>query len=55
MRDVDYRISYDLGQVTFIDPDALFGQGTAQVTARFEERGLFAVAPTTIFGLSTRY
>ncbi len=55
VRDVDYRISYDLGQVTFIDPDALFGQGTAQVTARFEERGLFAVAPTTIFGLSSRY
>jgi hypothetical protein len=54
-RDVDYRISYDLGQVTFIDPDALFGQGSAQVTARFEERGLFAVAPTTILGLSTRY
>jgi hypothetical protein len=55
VRGVDYKISYDLGQVTFIDPDALFGQGTAQVTARFEERGLFAVAPTTIFGLSTRY
>ncbi len=55
VRDVDYRISYDLGQVTFIDPDALFGEGTAQVTARFEERGLFAVAPTTILGFSTRY
>ena len=54
-RDVDYRISYDLGQVTFIDPDALFGQGSAQITARFEERGLFAVAPTTILGMSTRY
>ena len=54
-RDVDYRISYDLGQVTFIDPDLLFGQGSSQVTARFEERGIFAVAPTTILGMSTRY
>ncbi|HEX3235743.1 MAG TPA: hypothetical protein VHR41_16210 [Gemmatimonadales bacterium] len=54
-RGVDYNISYDLGQVTFLNPDALFGQGSAQVTARFEERGLFAVAPTTILGLSTRY
>ena len=54
-RDVDYRISYDVGQVTFIDPDLLFGQGTSQVTARFEERGIFAVAPTTILGMSTRY
>ena len=26
-----------------------------QVTARFEERGLFAVAPTTILGMATRY
>ena len=43
------------GQVTFLNPDALFGAGAAQVTARFEERGLFAVAPTTIFGLTTRY
>jgi Motility related/secretion protein len=54
-RDVDYRISYDLGQVTFINPDALFGTGSAQITARFEERGLFAIAPTTILGMSTRY
>ena len=55
VRDVDYHISYDLGQVTFVNPDALFGQGNAQVVARFEERGIFAVAPTTIFGLTTRY
>ncbi|HEX6670516.1 MAG TPA: hypothetical protein VF061_13205, partial [Gemmatimonadales bacterium] len=34
VRDVDYRISYDVGQVTFIDPELLFGQGTSQVTAR---------------------
>src|SRR6185295_9155421 len=26
-----------------------------QITARFEEQGLFAVAPTTILGLSTTY
>ncbi|MEO7136124.1 MAG: cell surface protein SprA [Gemmatimonadales bacterium] len=54
-RGVDYTISYDLGQVTFLNPDALFGSQAGQVTARFEEQGLFAVAPTTILGLSTRY
>ena len=54
-RGVDYSISYDVGQVTFLNPDALFGSGSAQVTARFEERGLFAVAPTNILGLATRY
>ncbi|MEP7175464.1 MAG: hypothetical protein ABI860_02850 [Gemmatimonadales bacterium] len=55
VRGVDYSISYDVGQVTFLNPDALFGTGSAQVTARFEERGLFAVAPTSIFGVATRY
>ena len=54
-RGVDYNISYDLGQVTFLNPDALFGQGSAQIRAQFEERGIFAVAPTTILGASTRY
>ncbi len=54
-RGVDYTISYDLGQVTFLNPDALFGGGSGQITARFEEQGIFAVAPTTILGLSTQY
>lgn len=54
-RGVDYTISYDLGQVTFLNPDALFGSSAGQITARFEEQGLFAVAPTTILGLATSY
>ena len=54
-RGVDYTISYELGQVTFLDPDRLFGSGQAAVTARFEERGIFAVAPTTIYGLTSTY
>jgi hypothetical protein len=54
-RGVDYTISYDLGQVTFLNPEALFGNVAGQITARFEEQGLFAVAPTTILGLSTQY
>jgi hypothetical protein len=53
---VDYNINYDVGQVTFLDPPALFGTGGAvQVQARFEERGIFAVAPTQIYGLASRY
>ncbi len=54
-RGVDYTISYELGQVTFLNPEALFGPAGGQVTARFEEQGLFAVAPTTILGLATSY
>ncbi|MFN8652355.1 MAG: hypothetical protein U0133_10665 [Gemmatimonadales bacterium] len=52
---IDYSINYDLGQVTFLNPQGLFGNGSATVQARFEERGVFAVAPTQIYGLSTRY
>lgn len=52
---VDYTINYDLGQVTFLAPDALFGSGVSTIQARFEERGVFAVAPTSLFGISTRY
>jgi hypothetical protein len=54
-RGTDYTISYELGQVTFLDPDRLFGNRQATVTARFEERGIFAVAPTTIYGLTSTY
>ena len=54
-RGVDYSISYESGQVVFLNPDALFGNRSVQVTARFEEQGVFAVAPTTILGLATSY
>jgi Motility related/secretion protein len=54
-RGVDYSIDYNTGKVTFLDPGQLFGGGSGQVTARFEERGFFAVAPTTVLGASTQY
>ena len=54
-RGIDYSIDYGTGLVTFTSPDALFGSGTSQVTARFEQQDLFAVAPTTILGLSSSY
>ncbi len=54
-RGTDYTINYDLGQVVFLNPEGLLGSGSATIQARFEERGVFAVAPTSIFGLSTRY
>lgn len=54
-RGVDYDINYDLGQVTFSNPAALFPMGYGTVTARFEERGIFAVAPTSIVGGTLGY
>lgn len=55
VRGTDYNIAYETGEVTFLSPDLLFGAGVAQVTAQFEERGLFAVAPTSIMGVTGRY
>jgi hypothetical protein len=54
-RGVDYTIAYDVGQVTFLNPESLFGEGSVQVSARYEVQELFAVAPTTILGLATTY
>lgn len=55
VRGVDYSIAYGTGVVSFLDPEGLFGQRAATLTARFEERGFFAVAPTSIVGLTARY
>lgn len=54
-RGIDYSIGYQTGVVSFLDPEGLFGGRPATVTARFEERGFFAVAPTSILGLTTRW
>lgn len=54
-RGVDYEINYDLGQVTFTSPETLFPSGSGTVSARFEERGIFAVAPTSILGGTLGY
>jgi len=54
-RGVDYEINYDLGQVTFLNAASLFPGGRGSVSARFEERGIFAVAPTSILGSTLSY
>jgi hypothetical protein len=56
-RGTDYNIQYDVGKVTFLSPDALFGSGGGQTTVnvRFEERGVFAVAPTQLYGVASSY
>lgn len=53
-RTVHYTINYEIGQVTFLNPDSLFPQPT-QVTAQYEENQAFAIAPTTVMGLHGRY
>lgn len=55
VRGRDYDIFYDLGQVTFLNPDALFAAPAVQVRAQFEENQVFDVAPKGIVGLSGTY
>ena len=51
-RDIDYRVDYDLGRVTFFRPDTLFTRRRT-VSVRYEENPLFAPTPTNIFGLTS--
>ena len=53
-RGTDYTMNYDVGQVTFLNPDSLFPQPTT-VTVQYEENPAFAVAPTSIYGLQSTY
>lgn len=55
-RGKDYTIDYDVGQVTLTDPQSLFaGDPNAEVRATWEQKPLFQIAPTSVFGLNARY
>ncbi len=54
VRGRDYDISYDLGQVTFLNAGDLF-TGPSQIRAEFEENQLFDIAPKSTLGLSATY
>ncbi|MGD8322050.1 MAG: hypothetical protein PVJ02_16490, partial [Gemmatimonadota bacterium] len=52
--DVDYVIDYDVGQVNLLEPEQLFASNPdASVRATWEQRSLFQVSPTQVFGLHT--
>jgi len=52
----DYLIDYDIGQVTLLNPEALFSSDpSARIQASWEQKALFQIAPTSIFGLNARY
>lgn len=53
-RGVDYEIDYDVGQVRLLEPEQLFAlDPDAPVRASWEQRSLFQVSPTQVFGLRT--
>ncbi len=54
MRGADYEIDYDVGQVQLLEPDVLFASSpNATIRATWEQRSLFQVTPTQVFGLRT--
>ncbi|MGD8600903.1 MAG: cell surface protein SprA, partial [Gemmatimonadota bacterium] len=54
MRGTDYEIDYDVGQVRLLEPELLFASSPdASVRATWEQRSLFQVSPTQVFGLRT--
>ena len=56
VRGVDYTIDYELGVVTLTDPQSVFGANpAAEIRATWEQRSLFEVAPTNMFGAVATY
>ncbi|HEX9108273.1 MAG TPA: hypothetical protein VF832_13615, partial [Longimicrobiales bacterium] len=52
----DYTIDYDIGAVTLLDPQSAFGGNpNADIRATWEQKAMFQLAPTSIFGLNTHY
>ena len=52
----DYIIDYDLGQVTLLDADNLFASSPgADLRATWEQKAIFQIAPTSVFGMNARY
>jgi len=54
VRGQDYTINYDVGVVTFTNPDSLF-HGATQVQAQFEQNQVFDQAPRNLLGFATTY
>ena len=53
---LDYTIDYDIGTVTLNDAQGLFAAAPdAQMRATWEQKSVFQIAPTSVFGLSGRY
>ncbi len=56
VRDVDYFIDYELGQLTLTNLDGLLVSNPGRVLeASWEQRSLFQIAPTSVFGLNAQY
>ncbi len=56
LRGEDYIIDYDVGQIELREPERWFQENpTARVRVSFEQKPLFQIAPTSVFGFQARY
>ncbi|KPK55377.1 MAG: hypothetical protein AMS21_13700, partial [Gemmatimonas sp. SG8_38_2] len=56
VRGQDYTIDYDIGMVELREPERWFsGRTDAQVNVSFEQKPLFQLAPTSVFGFQAHY
>ena len=56
VRDVDYEIVYELGQLTLLDLEGLLATSPGRnLEVTWEQRSFFQVAPASVFGLNARY
>ncbi len=56
VRDRDYAFDYDVGQLVLLDPEGLLARNPGRtLSVSWEQRSLFQVAPSSIFGLNARY
>jgi len=56
IRGVHYTIEYDAGVLTLIDPDALLAASPGRdLEVTWEQRSFVQLAPSSVFGLHTRY
>ncbi len=54
--ELDYVIDYRMGQVTLLAPSSLLTRVPGErLRVTWEERSMFQVAPTSVFGLNTQY
>lgn len=52
---LDYRVDYDIGQVTFLRPEELTTLPGATLRATWEQKPVFQVTPTSVLGFQSRY
>ena len=56
VRGADYVMDYDLGQLSLLNPERLLVTNRGEMLEiSWEQRSLFQVAPTSVFGMNARY